>query len=553
MMLKRYLDAGGPIPPGTLYDCFKISVSNYRNREAIVDTFLGFERGKRRRRTFQQLYDDVNTIILNLLDLGIEPGDIVGDLLGNTMESVMLEYATAKLGAIYSYLHLDMPAAWFKEGLEQFLSDVKVYALAPSLLHEGVLDVYLKFKEKHPTLKHIFALTKSGEPIPGGTEPFSRLLDKKIWEKYSEQDIENLKPDINDLWMLWVTSATTGFPKLIALNALGPYACPLGWADSASVSCYDKLLLFGPFTGPTPRMQVATAHLKGAGFIMLSGTYSDEAACKITEEEKATLWGGHPILMVSAVNSPHFQKYDMSTLRGLIYAGAAIPAAVRYKLWDMGIKTYASTGAISGGFATWTGGDMITDKEVMCESYGKGLPGTQTKIVDEKGNPVGPGGIGEIAYRGVAFGAWRNPEYNKETYDDEGWEWDGDWVRLDELGNIYPLGRPENLMRKSGKLISPIELESVLYHHPKLVIAVVMGMPDKEVGQRVVMFAIPKPGETVTLEEIQSFLREYNVEEFKLPERLEFLAKPPLSAGGKIDYPFLSKLIEEKLKAERKI
>jgi acyl-CoA synthetase (AMP-forming)/AMP-acid ligase II len=329
------------------------------------------------------------------------------------------------------------------------------------------------------------------------------------------------------------------------------------WADRTLTSCYDKYLLFGPITGPTPRGFALTAHLRGADFIMLA-KFSEEAMCRITEEERVTMWVGHPVMMVATFNSPYFSKYDMSSLRAWAWAGALIPTSIRYKLWDMGIKTFASGGAISAACENMQGGgEQLYKKKIMCESYGQAKRGMEMKIVDPKDKKtlVKPGEVGEIAYRGPTFGAWRNPEYNKETFDEEGWEWDGDYATWDEEENITWVGRPENVTIKGGKIIGPIDIESALLYNPKIAQAVAAPVPakEKEVGHRVCLYVVPKAGETITLEELREYLRAGGIDDFALPERLEILDKMPLSAGGKVDYVTLGKLTEEKLKAEGKI
>ena len=159
---------------------------------------------------------------------------------------------------------------------------------------------------------------------------------------------------------------------------------------------------------------------------------------------------------------------------------------------------------------------------------------------------VKPGEIGEAAYRGPSFGAWRNPEYNKEAYDEEGWQWEGDYATWDEEGNITWVGRPENVIMEAGKMISPMDIESTLFYNPKVAQVVAAPIPakGKKAGNEFCLYVVPRPGETISLEEAREFLKENGIEEFALPERLEILEKMPLTPAGKVNYTELKKMVE---------
>ena len=193
--------------------------------------------------------------------------------------------------------------------------------------------------------------------------------------------------------------------------------------------------------------------------------------------------------------------------------------------------------------------------DVRRVTVGRPLPGNIVKLLDDEGNEVPPGGVGEIAVRSVSApdGYIGDPEANRATYDDEGFGKTGDLGRIDENGYLSIVGRKKDIIIRGGQNIFPGEIENLLFTHPDVSAATIVGMPDREMGERCCTFLIMKAGRKITFDEMISFLKDKGLTPFKLPERLECVSEFPLAGGMKVDKKALKAEIETKLKEEGKL
>lgn len=549
--LKRFRELGGYERVEVGWDYVKNNARNYPKREAIVDTFLGVESKRRRRKTWEQVYKENNTIIFNLLDLGIKKEDVVVTQLPNTIENFYTNIFTSKLGAIHPCLQVEMGEVETKATLE--VIDPNVAIILPSYRGQDFAGWYREYQQSHPQLKHIFAVTKPGEAIPEGTRPFTDLLDEKIYKRYSEEDLNSLQTCSLEPQLVTPSGGTTGIPKLsIQCWRFYPSLQGEGYINRMGITPYDVLLEFGPINGGTGRgFGVVVPLIRGCKVVYLT-EYDDENACMISEDEKVTLWVGLPAQMIRAATSPYFEKYNLSCLRAVGYAGAPLPPEVGEMLWSKGIKSFGSYGAITTPMCT-----MVipaeANKETCLFTSGKPMEGTDLKVVDDKGNRLPPGGYGEVLLWGPHFGFYNSPELTNVNYDEDGWEHTGDIGTLDKQGNIKIVGRSKDMILRGGQNIFPKEIEDLLGQHPKVRQVAIVAMPDKILGERACAYVVPKEGETFTFEEMVSLLEEQKVTKWKWPERLEIIKELPVSTGGKIKKDVLKEDITEKLRKEGKI
>jgi len=194
--------------------------------------------------------------------------------------------------------------------------------------------------------------------------------------------------------------------------------------------------------------------------------------------------------------------------------------------------------------------------EIRWATAGKPNTWDEIHLLDEAGNEVPKGEVGEVAVRAVtgSGGYFRNPEANKEAATPAGLFRIGDLARFDEDGNLVIAGRSKNIIIRGGENIYPTEIEGMLGTHPKVVQAAVVKMPDPLFGEKACAYVAVKPGETFTFDEMVSFLKSKKLAAFKLPERLEIMDKIPMVGDGtKVDLKGMEKDIADKLKAEGKI
>jgi non-ribosomal peptide synthetase component E (peptide arylation enzyme) len=207
-------------------------------------------------------------------------------------------------------------------------------------------------------------------------------------------------------------------------------------------------------------------------------------------------------------------------------------------------------GAVEGGLPTWT---SLDDPPVKAyTTVGRTLPGMEMAVFDEAGNPVPPGETGEVVYRGAncSLGFYKNIEDYRKLYDSQGWFFSGDLGQIDKDGYLKIVGRKKEIIIRGGANISPQEVEEILQTHPKIEQVAVVKMPDKVMGEKACAYIIVKHNQTITFQEIISFLKERNLATYKLPERLEVLKAFPMTASEKVLKKELEKDIALKLANE---
>ena len=188
--------------------------------------------------------------------------------------------------------------------------------------------------------------------------------------------------------------------------------------------------------------------------------------------------------------------------------------------------------------------------ELRYETAGRPVsPGDEIRLVDEEGNDVPDGEIGELLVRGpyTLRGYFRAPEYNARTFTSDGFYKTGDLMRRHPSGNFIVEGRKKDLINRGGEKISAEEIENLILSHPAVLNVACVPMPDPILGERMCAFVIPQPGMTLSLDDIVRFLLDKGIAKYKLPERLELVDNFPLSNIGKVSKFALTQLITEKL------
>jgi non-ribosomal peptide synthetase component E (peptide arylation enzyme) len=199
------------------------------------------------------------------------------------------------------------------------------------------------------------------------------------------------------------------------------------------------------------------------------------------------------------------------------------------------------------GFHTYT--RLSDDPEKVSGTIGRLVEAMELRLIDERGNDVAHGEVGEIAARGpsVHLGYHNNPRANEQAFTPDGWFRTGDLGRyVDEAGNIQLTGRSKEIINRGGKKFFPREVEEILYTHPKIMHAAMVGIPDKRLGERNCLCAVPKPGQTVQLAELVAFLKN-QVADYKLPEMLQIFEDLPLTGTGKIRRHILREMVLERM------
>ncbi|MGV8058003.1 MAG: class I adenylate-forming enzyme family protein [Smithellaceae bacterium] len=531
------------------YDYLKKNAFAYPQSEAIVDTFYGIEPEKRRRKTWPQALEDVNLYIFNLMARGLFKGSAMIVQTPNCIEHYYSYMAASKLGCYHLSNHVDFGPTETKAILEHI--DPVVAIIIPDWHGRDIAGWYREHQQKHPRLKAIFVV---GDYVPDGMFSVSELLKPDAKQLFKDEDLDALRTNLFEPWTILETSGTTGLPKLVLHGTYFFHTHDIGISERLNFTKYDRCLLFGPYSGTVgKRFGMIFTVYAGTTSIVLT-EYSDEAACRLTAEEKVTMWGGIPTLGERAIFGPFAEKYDLSTIRTFCSAGAPISREVASKVLDMGIKVINAYGTSECGAVASLVHTQTRDE--VLNTVGKRMEGYGLSLVDSEGNEVPQGEVGEIYIWAIHHGYYNQPEYQEESWVKEGkwagYQRTGDLGRIDENGNLSVVGRSKDMILRGALNIFPKEIEDVLSGHPKIRQVAIVKMPDPVLREKACAFAALKKGEQLTLKEVVAFLEKKGLAKMKYPERLEIIDELPMTVGGKVNKLDLEKIIEQKVKDEMK-
>jgi non-ribosomal peptide synthetase component E (peptide arylation enzyme) len=286
------------------------------------------------------------------------------------------------------------------------------------------------------------------------------------------------------------------------------------------------------------------------GRAVLMERFSGRGALELIERERITYIATAPASIVAMLNVPDFDRYDVSSLRVVITGGAsaAVETIKDYQARMKGhlIELY---GMLETGFHTYT--RFSDDPLKVNGTIGRVVDIMALRIIDEEGRDVPHGSVGEIAARGasVHLGYHANPAANADAFTPDGWFRTGDLARyVDDAGNVEIVGRRKEIINRGGKKFFPREVEEILYTHPKILHAAMVGIDDYRLGERNCLCVIPREGQSVELEEMISFLKG-EVADYKLPEVMLCVDELPMTGTGKLRRHVLREQVMEKLRS----
>ena len=336
-----------------------------------------------------------------------------------------------------------------------------------------------------------------------------------------------------DPCLILYTSGTTGRPKGAVLTTSMLTWNAVNTAVSWELSSADVAINPAPLyhTGGINVFSMPLFHLGGR--VVLMETFEAARVLELIERERATVFFGVPTMLQMMVESPRFTATDLSSLRWVIAGGATCPIPVVEAFRARGVAFRQGYGLTEVGpncFAT-------SDEGALRKPHAVGFPviHSQMRVVDAQGRDVALSGEGELLIRGphTFAGYWRNPEATAKTIVDGGWVRTGDVVRRDAEGFYYIVDRIKDMYKSGGENVYPLEVERVIERHPGVAEVAVIGVPDPkwdEVGRA---YVVPRPGATLTLEELAEFCRPH-LAKFKLPKQLVILPALPRNATGKV-------------------
>jgi fatty-acyl-CoA synthase len=511
----------------------------YPDNEALIY----HERGLRY--SYREFNEVCRQVAKGLLELGVRKGDNISIWAYNVPEWVILQFASAKIGAILVTVNTSYKSAELEYILQQ--SDSMALFMVKSFKDtdyvETVGEVVPELassttgqlnSSKLPFLKKVVFI---GEETPAGMLNFNRIIE--MGAKVSDQELTTVEAslDRHETINMQYTSGTTGFPKGVMLTHYNVINNGFNIGECMKLTEKDRLCIPVPFFhcfGCVLGVMACVTH--GTTMVPVE-VFDPLKVLQTIEKEKCTAVHGVPTMFIAELEHPEFPKFDLSSLRTGIMAGSNCPIEVMKKVIN---QMHASE--ITIAYGQTESSPVITQTrtddaiELRVATVGRALPDVEVKIVDiETGETLPPGKQGELCTRGylVMKGYYKMPEETAKAIDADKWLHTGDLAIMDEHGYCKITGRIKNMIIRGGENIYPREIEEFLYTHPKISDIQVYGVPDRKFGEQVMAAVILKKGVEMTEDEVRDFCRG-RIANYKIPKYVKFVESYPMTASGKI-------------------
>jgi len=546
---RSYCHRGGepPLLGVTIAEHFAATAARHAGRDAVVSV------PQQRRLSYRQLAGAVDRLARGLLGIGLGKGDRVGIWSTNNIEWLLLQLATARIGAILVNINPAYRArelAWALQRAEvQCLFTIPAFRssdyvamlleLLPELAQEpgdGLANAAL------PALKRVViydppAPDSTQRPQPGFTS-WPELLAAGAPVSADVLDAAGATLDPDDAINIQFTSGTTGFPKAVVLTHHNILNNAWFSARAMHFDEQDRLCVPVPFYHCFGMVLANLLCLSvGACLIIPSEHFDPLAVLQAIANERASAVHGVPTMFIALLEQPRFGEFDLSSLRTGIMAGAPCPPAlmqrVMHELHCPEILIgYGETEASPLTHLT-TRDDTVQRRT---ETVGRNLPHQEVKVVDTgSGRTVAHGRVGEICFRGyhIMQGYYGDPGATAQAVDGRGWLHSGDLGSMDADGYVRITGRLKEMIIRGGENIYPREIEDFIFTHPKVAAVAVFGVPSEFYGEQVMAWIRLHPGEQATEEEIRTFCKD-RIAHFKIPEYIWFVDEFPMTVTGKL-------------------
>lgn len=502
----------GTCLPMLMHDGLRRNAHKFPLKVAAKDKF--------RSTTYAELNARVNQLANGLLALGARTGDGVAFSVGNRIEHLELIFATAKIGA----LAIPFDVKW--KALE--LASVSA-ALEPRyfVVQEDCAGEFDRAKGLRD-LGFLTAVKLSSDRSYGG------LLENQS----SEEPAVHVEED--DPFAVLLTSGTTGFPKgCLATHRTFVFHC-INNAIEKGLGAHDKAILSSPIYFNAGR-SFTLGIIYFGGTMILHERFDAEEVLKAIEREKVTYVGAVPTMCERMLHVLEGGKYDTRSLRCLAITGGkvhpAVLEALKEKLTPNIYRTYASTDC--GQMAISKPADM----EAKPDAAGRPVWCVDLRIVGGDNRAVKVGEVGEIICQSplATHGYYKNPEATNASFRD-GWFYTGDLGYFDEAGFLYVVGRKKDMVKSGGISIYPLEIESVIYSHPAILEAAVIGVPDPHWGEAVKAVVVLKAESPISAAELIAFCKA-RLSPYKVPKSVEIRPSLPHTEIGKVNKVKLREMI----------
>ncbi|MGH3253513.1 MAG: AMP-binding protein [Trebonia sp.] len=478
--------------------------------------------------SYAELAADVDAVAVGLLDLGITKGDRVGIWAPNRSEWMLVQYATARIGAIL----VNINPAYRVHELEYVLRQAGVRTLVAARQfktsdYAGMIEAV---RGNCPELRDVLLLED-----PQWAELVARGRTGDRDRVAAAQ--RGLSPD--DPINIQYTSGTTGFPKGATLSHHNILNNGFFVGELCGYTAADRICVPVPFYhcfGMVMGNLAATSH--GACVVIPAPAFDPAATLAAVAEYQCTALYGVPTMFIAELNLPSFADYDLSSLRTGIMAGSPCPVEVMKQVIDRMGMTEVS---ICYGMTETSPVSVQTRRDDSLErrvsTVGQAGPHLEVKVTSpDTGLTVPRGEQGELCTRGysVMLGYWAEPDKTAEAIDAARWMHTGDLAVMDADGYVNITGRIKDMVIRGGENVYPREIEEFLYTHPDILDAQVIGVPDVKYGEELMAWIRPRPGaDPVTAESLREFCSG-KLAHYKIPRYVHLVDEFPMTVTGKV-------------------
>ena len=509
-----------PLLEETIAQNLARTVAAHGGRDALVSVEQGL------RYTYTEFAEEVDRVARGQMAIGVAAGDRVGIWSPNFAEWVLVQYATARIGAILVTINPAYRSAELEFVLNQ--SGTSVLVTVESFLTGDYRSMIDEVWDRVPAERAVYLHTGDWDELLEAAEAVSV-------EQLAQRSAQ-LQPD--DAINIQYTSGTTGFPKGATLSHRNILNNGLFIGEACKYTPDDRVCIPVPFYhcfGMVLGNLACTTH--GSAMVIPAAGFDPAATLRAVATERCTSLYGVPTMFIAELGDPGLADCDLSSLRTGIMAGSPCPIEVMRQVVDqmnMREVTIAYGMTETSPVSTQTSADDPLEKRVT--TVGRVHPHVEIRIVEPStGETVPRGTSGEFLTRGysVMLGYWNDDARTAEAIDSDGWMHTGDLAVMDDEGYVNIVGRIKDMIIRGGENVYPREIEEFLYSHPDIVDVQVIGVPDVRYGEQVMAWVQLRDGADTTEEDIKDFCRG-SIARFKVPRYIKFTDSFPMTITGKV-------------------
>jgi len=518
------------------------SLETYLDRWATAKPDKAAVVDGQRRYTWAELAGKVERVAHGLRAQGLEAGGVISCQLPNWNEFVLVFLAASRLGAVVN----PIPPTYRASELRFMLGLLESQALVIPATFRGFdyREMAAQIRGGLPRLERVFVARGDA---PAGMEPFAALTDE-AWEGMAGR-----RPlpgsDANTVHEVVFTSGTTGEPKGVMHTPNTTLSTIYTVIERLAFTDRDVLLMASTLGHQTGYLYGYCMNVLLGATAVWMDVWNVEEAARLIEAERVTFtMGATPFLRdLTYTQAPR----DLASLRVFISAGAPIPRQlVKDARERLNCVISAGWGMTENGLVTCNGLDDPEEKVFTTD--GVPLHGMELRVVDEAGQELSRGAEGDLLVRGPAqfAGYFKRPEFTADGHTADGWFKTGDRATLDRDGYVSITGRSKDVIIRGGENIPVVEVENLLFTHPKVAGVAIVAMADPRLVERACAVVIPRDGQSLTLPEITAFLESHQLARHKFPERIEIVSEFPMTPSGKVQKFRLRQVVAERIAGE---